>query len=230
MDNKTNEMMAFTNDLYGSVRSVQIDNVVWFFGRDVVECLGYEVSKTTSYTKYTNQYVRDKYQLKMNNSDLELFDLNNDETSLFKIGRKGETLINEYGVIQLVMNSPLPQAIQFQDWIIEEVIPSVLENGAYIDTSRTDALPYIEQQLTEMEKIHEIDERYINSLRQRVSQAVKDRNEAWKVQSDRREIIDEMQRLINMLLEEKLLTKDEMKQLAKIEMLRELTGNMWVTK
>ena len=124
----------------------------------------------------------------------------------------------------------MPQAKQFKRWITHEVIPSVLENGAYIDTSRIDALPYIEQQLAEMEKIHEIDERYINSLRQRVSQAVKDRNEAWKVQSDRREIIDEMQKFINMLIEDKLLTKDEMKQLAKIEMLRELTGNMWVTK
>ena len=147
-----------------------------------------------------------------------------------ELGQRGGYLINEYAVIDLVLQSPLPQAKQFKRWITHEVIPSVLENGAYIDTSRTDALPYIEQQLTEMEKIHEIDERYINSLRQRVSQAVKDRNEAWKVQSDRREIIDEMQKFINMLLEEKLLTKDEMKQLAKIEMLRELTGNMWVTK
>ena len=219
MDNKTNEMQLFTNEVFGNVRSIQIDNVVWFFGRDVVECLGY----SKHYTDVLKTHVTNKYQQKLNFSDLG-------KLGVTDAGRKGEVLVNDYGIIQLVMGSSLPQAEQFQDWIIEEVIPSVLQHGAYIDTSRTDALPYIEQQLTEMEKIHEIDERYINSLRQRVSQAVKDRNEAWKVQSDRREIIDEMQRLINMLLEEKLLTKDEMKQLAKIEMLRELTGNMWVTK
>ena len=229
MTNKTNEMMAFTNDLYGSVRSVQIDNVVWFFGRDVVECLGYEVS-TKSYTHYVKQYVRDKYQLKMNNTDLVLFGMNNDETSLFKIGRKGEVLINQYGIIQLVMGSSLPQAEQFQDWIIEEVIPSVLQHGAYIDSSRADALPYVEEKLAEMEKMHEIDERYISSLRQRIQQAVKDRNSAWQVQADRREIIDEMQILINMLIDGQELTREQLKQLAKIDALRELTGNVWITK
>lgn len=225
-------MQLFTNSVFGNVRAVNIDGNVWFVGRDVVESLGYSV-ETKSYTFYISKFVKEKYTLKMNNSELDLFKMNNTDSVLLgmkDVGRKGETLINQYGVIQLVMNSKLPQAEEFQDWVIEEVIPSVLENGAYIDTSRADALPYIEQQLAEMEKVHEIDERYINSLRQRVSQAVKDRNDAWKVQSDRREIIDEMQRLINMLLEEKSLTKDEMKQLAKVEMLRELTGNMWVTK
>lgn len=223
MDTKTNEMMTFTNDLYGSVRSVQIDDVVWFFGRDVVECLGYE----KTYTDVIKQHCEEEDYWFV---DSKTHPQNRDEFDYKQLGQRGGYLINEYAILDLVMGSKLPQAKAFKRWITHEVIPSVLQNGAYIDTSRTDALPYIEQRLAEMEKAHEIDERYINSLRQRVSQAVKDRNDAWKVQSDRREIIDEMQRFINMLLEEKLLTKDEMKQLAKIEMLRELTGNMWVTK
>ena len=212
MDNKTNEMQLFTNEVFGNVRATLIEGKVWFVGKDVAEALGYKNTKDAINTHCKKDGVVIHY----------LTD---------SLGRTQQAkYINQRNVIRLIMRSNLPQAEQFQDWVEDEIIPSVLENGAYIDTSRTDALPYIEQQLAEMEKIHEIDERYINSLRQRVSQAVKDRNEAWKVQSDRREIIDEMQKFINMLIEDKLLTKDEMKQLAKIEMLRELTGNMWVTK
>ena len=212
MDNKTNEMQLFTNEVFGNVRATEIEGKVWFVGKDVAEALGYKNAKDAINTHCKKDGVVI-------------------HSLIDSLGRTQQAkYINQRNVIRLVMRSNLPQAEAFQDWVEDEIIPSVLENGAYIDTSRTDALPYIEQQLTEMEKIHEIDERYINSLRQRVSQAVKDRNEAWKVQSDRREIIDEMQKFINMLLEEKLLTKDEMKQLAKIEMLRELTGNMWVTK
>ena len=212
MDNKTNEMQLFTNEVFGNVRAIKIDDKVWFVGKDIAEALGYTNTKKAISDHCKEDGVTICY----------LTD---------SLGRQQQAkYINQRNVIRLIMRSNLPQAEQFQDWVEDEIIPSVLENGAYIDTSRTDALPYIEQQLAEMEKIHEIDERYINSLRQRVSQAVKDRNEAWKVQSDRREIIDEMQKFINMLIEDKLLTKDEMKQLAKIEMLRELTGNMWVTK
>ena len=219
MTNKTNEMMDFTNDLYGSVRAVNIDGKAWFFGRDIVKDLGY----AKHYTDVLKVHVRDKYQQKLNFTDLG-------KLGVTDAGRKGEVLINEYGVIQLVMASSLPQAEQFQDWIIEEVIPSVLQHGAYIDSSRADALPYVEEKLAEMEKMHEIDERYISSLRQRIQQAVKDRNSAWQVQADRREIIDEMQILINMLIDGQELTREQLKQLAKIDALRELTGNVWITK
>jgi hypothetical protein len=39
--------------------------------------------------------------------------------------------MNEYGVIALVMKSRLPSAETFQDWIIEEVIPSIRKTGQY---------------------------------------------------------------------------------------------------
>lgn len=226
MTNKTNEMMTFTNDLYGSVRSVQIDNVVWFFGKDVVECLGYDL-KTNSYSLFIQRHCEEEDCLLVD-SKTQLQNII--EFDYKQLGQRGGYLINEYAILDLVMGSPLPQAKAFKRWITHEVIPSVLQHGAYIDTSRADALPYVEEKLAEMEKIHEIDERYISSLRQRIQQAVKDRNSAWQVQADRREIIDEMQRLINMLIDGQELTREQLKQLAKIDALRELTGNLWITK
>ena len=118
-----NQIQLFTNSVFGEVRAVKIEDKVWFVGRDAVKSLGYETT-TTSYTYYINKFVKEKYKMKMNNYDLQLFGMTD-------AGRKGEILIDQYGIIQLVMNSSMEEAEQFQDWILEEVIPSVLTTGTY---------------------------------------------------------------------------------------------------
>ena len=130
----SNNVQVFTNSLFGNVRAFNMDNKVWFVGRDAVKCLGYEVEGTTSYTYYIGKFVKEKYTLKMKNCDLQLFGMTD-------AGRKGEVLINQYGVIQLVMNSPMDEAEQFQDWILEEVVPSVLTTGSYSMEQKTQPQP-----------------------------------------------------------------------------------------
>ena len=121
-------MQIFNNEKYGAVRTV-VDKTgkIWFFGEDIVEDLGYNL-ETNSYTTFIKRFVKDKYKLKVDSKTQlqNVIKLNYKE-----LGQRGGYLINEYGVIQLVMNSPLPQAEEFQDWIIEEVIPSVLSTGSY---------------------------------------------------------------------------------------------------
>ena len=129
----SNNVQVFTNSLFGNVRAFNMDNKVWFVGRDVVTDLKYNL-EGNSYTKYIKQYVKEKYLLKMNKSELDLFGMKD-------VGRKGEVLINQYGVIQLVMNSPMDEAEQFQDWILEEVIPSVLTTGSYSMEQKTPPQP-----------------------------------------------------------------------------------------
>ena len=118
-----NQIQLFTNSVFGEVRAIKIEDKVWFVGRDAVKSLGYEIS-TKSYTYYINKFVKEKYMKKVNNTESVLFGMTD-------AGRKGETLINQYGIIQLVMNSSMEEAEQFQDWILEEVIPSVLATGEY---------------------------------------------------------------------------------------------------
>lgn len=129
----SNNVQVFTNSLFGNVRAFNMDNKVWFVGRDAVKSLGYETA-TTSYTYYINKFVKEKYKMKMNNYDLQLFGMTD-------AGRKGEILINQYGVIQLVMNSSMEEAEQFQDWILEEVVPSVLTTGSYSMEQKTQPQP-----------------------------------------------------------------------------------------
>lgn len=129
----SNNVQVFTNSLFGNVRAFNMDNKVWFVGRDVVTDLKYNL-EGNSYTKYIKQYVKEKYLLKMNKSELDLFGMKD-------VGRKGEVLINQYGVIQLIMNSPMDEAEQFQDWILEEVVPSVLTTGSYSMEQKTQPQP-----------------------------------------------------------------------------------------
>ena len=122
-----NQIQLFTNSVFGEVRAIKIEDKVWFVGEDVVSDLGYNLT-TNSYTTFIKRFVKDKYCLKVD-SKTQL--QNVIEINYKDLGQRGGYLINQYGVIQLVMNSSMEEAEQFQDWILEEVIPSVLATGEY---------------------------------------------------------------------------------------------------
>jgi|SRR6185436_3690329 len=46
-------------------------------------------------------------------------------------GHQQMGIVNRNGLTRLVMRSDKPQATPFQDWIIEEVIPAILDTGKY---------------------------------------------------------------------------------------------------
>ena len=79
-----------------------------------------------------------------------------------------------------------------------------------------------------LEEEVEIRKRMSKNAIKRAQAATKARNEAWEVQGTRREIIDEYSKLVSMLGYDSL-PREVKAQLAKIDMLRELTGNNWTT-
>ena len=125
--NNMNVMQMFKSDEFGSVRAIDIDDKVWFFGEDIVTDLQYNL-EANSYTKYIKRFVKDKYAMKVDSKSQVQNGL---EFDYKELGQRGGYLINQYGVIQLVMNSPMEEAEKFQDWILEEVIPSILTTGKY---------------------------------------------------------------------------------------------------
>ena len=100
------------------VRTVLISQEVWFVGKDVSEALGY-----SDLNKAVAMHVDDE--------DKKL----NDKTSS-SFGQRGATLINQSGVISLVLSSKLPDARKFKRWVTSEVIPSVMKHGAYMTDSK----------------------------------------------------------------------------------------------
>ena len=79
-----------------------------------------------------------------------------------------------------------------------------------------------------MEYQIDLERRVTKNAIKRAQAATKARNEAWEVQGTRREIIDEYSKLVSMLDYDSL-PREVKAQLAKIDMLRELTGNNWTT-
>ena len=111
------ELQVFTNVEFGEVRVLEIKNEPWFVGKDVVKDLGYEVNKTTSYTKYINQYCNEEDIKKVNNCDVrQLFGIQD-------AGRKGEVLINEFGIQDLISNCKTRSEqylYNFIQWLLSE--------------------------------------------------------------------------------------------------------------
>lgn len=131
MVNNTNEMMAFANGLFGSVRAFNVDGKAWFVGKDVAQALGYkEPHKAVSrHCKYDGMK----------------------RPVIDSMGRTQEvTLINEYDVIRLTLKSRLPQAERFEAWVVEEVIPQILRTGGYIPVSAEDTEEMIKAKAEEI--------------------------------------------------------------------------------
>lgn len=120
-----NGLQIFTNEEFGEIRVIEINDEPWFIGRDVVKALGYEINKTTSYTYYINKYCSEDDIKKVNNCDAQLFGIED-------AGRKGELLINEYALYDLTFESPLSSAKKFKYWVTHEVLPSIRKHGAYM--------------------------------------------------------------------------------------------------
>ena len=114
-----NEIKAFENETFGSVRTIEREEEVWFVGKDVAAALGYERP-----TKAVQDHVDDEDKDEIPNQD--------------SIGRSQSTpIINESGLYSLVLSSKLPTAKQFKRWITKEVIPSIRKTGGYFATPKT---------------------------------------------------------------------------------------------
>lgn len=110
-------LQCFTNDLFGSVRSITINGEPWFVGSDVARCLGY---------KYPSNAIQDHVFQKNKLDD----GWANCPPIIDNLGRKQYPIwINEAGVYQLIFTSKLPAAEAFQDWATSEVLPTMRKVG-----------------------------------------------------------------------------------------------------
>jgi len=95
------------------VRTVIIDNDIWFVASDVTRILGY-----TNGRKAVDDHCLDGVTKKYTIKDL--------------LNRNQEvTIINESGIYQLVMASKMPNAIKFKQWVTEKILPSIRKTGSY---------------------------------------------------------------------------------------------------
>lgn len=109
MDN----IKIFSNEEFGDVRTMVIDNEPWFVGKDVAEVLGYSNTRDALL------------------SHVDPEDKNTVAISDGKRGNPNQVIINESGLYSLIIGSRLESAKKFKHWVTSEVLPSIRQTGSY---------------------------------------------------------------------------------------------------
>lgn len=110
-------VQIFHSPMFGELHGILIDGEPWFVGKDAALALEY-----SNPSKAIVMHVREKYKtFRM----LPVSDSQNG--NLVKTA-----LINEFGLYALTFRSKNKKAEEFQDWVFEDVLPTLRKTGSYI--------------------------------------------------------------------------------------------------
>lgn len=197
-----NNLQLFNNPDFGEIRALELDGQPWFVGKDVATALGYakpenalashvdDEDKTTTLIQGTGSNYKSK-----------------------------TTIINESGLYSLVLSSKLPGAKQFKRWVTSEVLPSIRNNGGYINGQETmspeelmaKALMVAEKTLAEREKrisALTVENQILQPKADYFDQLV-DRNLLTSLRDTAKELGIKEKKFIGFLVEKKYLFRDK---------------------
>lgn len=109
-----NKLQVFKNENLGEIRTIIINDEVWFVGKDVARILGYAKPENAISTHIDNE----------------------DKTTTLIQGtgsnyKSKAVIINESGLYSLILSSKLPRAKEFKRWVTSEILPQIRKNGYY---------------------------------------------------------------------------------------------------
>lgn len=109
-----NKLQVFKNENLGEIRTIIINNEVWFVGKDVARILGYAKPENAISTHIDNE----------------------DKTTTLIQGigsnyKSKAVIINESGLYSLILSSKLPRAKEFKHWVTSEILPQIRKKGYY---------------------------------------------------------------------------------------------------
>ena len=114
------EIQIFTSEVFGEIRTCQVNNQIMFVGKDVAMALGYAKSRNALAAHVDDEDKKDA----LIQGPLG--------------GTQKMTIINESGLYSLILSSKLPQAKAFKRWVTSEVLPQIRRTGGYIPTHAAD--------------------------------------------------------------------------------------------
>lgn len=115
-----NDIQKFTNDEFGTIRTVEQDGKVMFCGKDVATALGYKRPKDAIAAHCKGAAIHRPLQTEG--------------------GMQQVRFITEGDLYRLIASSKLPSAQKFESWVFDEVLPSIRRQGGYM-TARADETP-----------------------------------------------------------------------------------------
>lgn len=105
------ELKIFENSEFGSIRTVEVNNKIYFCGSDVAKALGY--SDTPKAIK-----------AHCKGDGWAIYPVTDN------LGREQQAkFITEGNVYRLISHSKLPTAEQFESWVFDDVLPSIRKKG-----------------------------------------------------------------------------------------------------
>lgn len=110
------EMVSFVSEKFGRVRMVEVNGRPYAVAKDVATALGYK-NTNDAINKHCKGVVK--------------------HDTLTNGGKQEMNIIPEGDIIRLAVKCPLDGADEFESWIFDEVMPSVLQNGGYISENAT---------------------------------------------------------------------------------------------
>ena len=108
----SNEIQIFKNKEFGEIRTITIDENPWFILKDLMGILG--LTHSTNLMKRLNK----KGFIKT--------------TVLTNGGKQSVWAVNESNMYKCVLRSNKDEAIEFENWITEEVLPTIRKTGMYL--------------------------------------------------------------------------------------------------
>ena len=111
-----NQLKMFENNVFGAIRTVEIDGEPWLVAKDVAEALGYA-------------NARDAIAKQVDEEDRGVAKCDTPG------GPQDMIVINESGLYSLVIGSTLPGAKKFKRWVTHDVLPAIRRNGYYATMS-----------------------------------------------------------------------------------------------
>jgi anti-repressor protein len=148
-----NELQVFQNKQFGNLEILSIEGKEWFPAIQVAEILGYANPRDA-----ISRHTKSKGVV---NHDV-----------LSNGGVQSKKFIDEGNLYRLITRSKLPQADEFEEWVFEDVLPSIRKHGLYATDNvieQTIQNPdYIIHVLTEFKKEREgrlVAEQQVNELK-----------------------------------------------------------------
>lgn len=106
------KIQEFFNEKFGTVRTVAIDDVIYFVASDIARALGY---------KNPQKAIRDHCK-RVNESFIPS-----------NGGEQKANVIAKSDIYRLIVRSKLEAADEFESWIFDEIMPTIEKTGAYIE-------------------------------------------------------------------------------------------------
>ena len=119
-----NNLMVFEGN---NVEVFEWNGNVLFNPYHVGICLGIKDSAV----RMAMSNMNEKQAIKLKNSDVNDIDIR-------KLNNAGEKFLTESGVYKMIFKSHKEEAEKFQDWVTDEVLPTIRKTGSYISKQPTD--------------------------------------------------------------------------------------------